>query len=81
MVDGAMQRNDLTHEQAKALQDKLEPMLYYLNKLQHRMQNKGFPLDDQLWVTVSKAQRAMQDLVTELRCGGRERSLTKRDKS
>jgi hypothetical protein len=64
-----MQSTDLTRDQAKAVQQKLEPMLAYLNKLQHRMQNKGFPLDDQLWVTVSKAQQAMQDLVTELRCG------------
>jgi hypothetical protein len=64
-----MQSTDLTRDQAKAVQQKLEPMLAYLNKLRHRMQNKGFPLDDQLWITVSKAQQAMQDLMTELRCG------------
>jgi hypothetical protein len=64
-----MHSNDLTRQQATALQSKLEPMLAYLNKLRHRMQNKGFPLDDQLWVAVSKAQQVMQDLVTELRCG------------
>jgi hypothetical protein len=64
-----MQSNDLTREQAKALQDRLDPMLAYLNKLRHRMQNKGFPLDDPLWLTVSKAQEALMQLMTELRCG------------
>ena len=33
------------------------------------MQNKGFSLDDPLWVTVSKAQEGMMQLMTELRCG------------
>ena len=64
-----MRSDDLTREQARALQDRLHPMLAYLNKLQHRMQSKGFPLDDPLWVTVSKAQQAIQELITELRCG------------
>jgi hypothetical protein len=58
-----MQSTDLTRDQAKAIQQKLEPML------RHRMQNKGFPLDDQLWVSVSQAHEAMQKLITELRCG------------
>jgi hypothetical protein len=64
-----MQSTDLTRNQARALQNKLEPMLAYINKLRHRMQNKGFPLDDQLWVSVSSAHEAMQKLITELRCG------------
>jgi hypothetical protein len=64
-----MQSTDLTRDQARALLVKLEPMLAYLNKLRHRMQNKGFPLDDQLWVSASQAQEAMQQLITELRCG------------
>ena len=51
-----MQSYDLTRDQARALLVKLEPMLDYLNKLRHRMQSKGFPLDDPLWLTVSKAQ-------------------------
>jgi hypothetical protein len=42
-------------------------MLDYLNKLQHRMQNKGFPLDDPLWELVSRAQAKMQNLITEIR--------------
>src|SRR5688572_32606308 len=54
-------------EPARAVQNKLEPMLAYLNKLRHRMQNKGSPLDDELWIAASKAQDAMQQLTTELR--------------
>jgi hypothetical protein len=34
--------------QRRALQEKLAPMLGYLNKLRHRMQNRGFPHDDPL---------------------------------
>jgi hypothetical protein len=64
-----MESKDLTRDQAKAIQRQLEPALAYLHKLRHRMQNKNFPLDDPLWLTVSKATSAMQDLVNELRCG------------
>lgn len=49
-------------------------MLGYLNQLRHRMQNKAFPLDDPLWELVSRAQKLMQDLVTEVRCGTAESS-------
>jgi hypothetical protein len=52
-----MQSTDLNRYQAKAIQQTLEPLLAYLKKLRHRMQNKGFPLDDQLWVSVSNARR------------------------
>lgn len=68
-----MQSYDLTTAQAQTLQEQLPPMLNYLNKLQHRMQNKGFPLDDPLWELVSRTQKSMQDLVTELRCGAAEK--------
>jgi hypothetical protein len=63
----AIRSDDLTRDQARALKNMLQPMLGYLNKLQHRMQNKGFPLDDPLWLLVSCAQRSMQDLITDLR--------------
>jgi hypothetical protein len=63
-----MQSEDLTRDQTRALQERLEPMLAYLNKLRRRMQNKGFPLDDELWIAASNAQDAMQKLITELRC-------------
>ena len=63
-----MESANLTLAQRRALQEQLSPMLAYLNKLRHRMQNKGFPLDDPLWVLVSQAQATMQNLVTEIRC-------------
>ena len=44
IVENAMRINDLTREQAKALQDRLDPILAYLNKLRHRIQNKQLPL-------------------------------------
>lgn len=69
-----MQSDDLTPAQRRRLLESLGPMLGYLNKLRHRMQNKGFPLDDKLWVLVSKAQATMQDLVTEIRCQSAESS-------
>jgi hypothetical protein len=67
-----MESHDLTPAQCQALREKLGPMLVYLNKLLHRMQNKGFPLDKPLWTLVSRTQKSMQDLVTELRCGAAE---------
>jgi len=69
-----MQSADLTPTQRRRLQAQLHPMLDYLNKLLHRMQNKGFPLDDPLWQLVSRAQETMQNLVTEIRCQGAEPS-------
>ena len=50
-----MQSEDLTRDQTRALQERLEPMLAYLNKLRRRMQNKGFPLDDELWIATQCA--------------------------
>jgi hypothetical protein len=69
-----MESHDLTPAQRERLQAQLHPMLGYLNKLLHRMQNKGFPLDDPLWQLVSRAQKTMQSLVTEIRCQASESS-------
>jgi hypothetical protein len=62
-----MNSADLTPAQCRALLEQLIPILGYLNKLRHRMQNKRFQLDDPLWELVSRAQATMQSLVTEIR--------------
>jgi hypothetical protein len=69
---------DVTRDECRALNNKLQPMLGYVNKLRQRMQDKGFPLDDPLWLSVSSAQRAMLDVITELRCRS-VRTTPKRD--
>ena len=57
-----MQSDDLTREQARALKNKLQPMLGYLNRLKKRMHNRGFPSDDELLQAVCKAEMAMHEL-------------------
>jgi hypothetical protein len=37
-----MRSDDLTREQARALKDKIGPMLHYLNRLKHRMWHRAF---------------------------------------
>ena len=54
--------DDLTREQARALKNKLQPMLGYLNRLKKRMHNKGFPPDDELLNLVVKAEGALHEL-------------------
>ena len=43
-----MQANDLTRDQARALKNKLHPMLDYLGRLNKRIAGRGFPDDDPL---------------------------------
>jgi hypothetical protein len=67
-----MQSTDLTREQARALKNKLQPMLGYLNRLKKRMHRKGFPSDDRLLVAVCRAEDAIHALHVEthyLSCG------------
>ena len=61
-----MNSGSLTQEQATALYERLSPSQQYLNKLVHRMQNKGLPLDDPLWLSTRIAQQAMRQLCNEL---------------
>jgi hypothetical protein len=75
-----MRSNDLTPEQARALRNKLQPMLGYLNRLKHRMRRRGFQPDDVLLGAVCRAEDAMHALHVEvhyLTCGditGRKRT-------
>jgi hypothetical protein len=61
-----MRSDDLTREQARALKNKLQPMLGYLNRLKKRMQRKGFPTDDRLLISACRAEDAMHALAVEV---------------
>jgi hypothetical protein len=60
-----MKCNDLTRDQARALKNKLQPMLGYLNRLKHRMHQRGFLAGDPLLDTVVNAENAMHALSVE----------------
>jgi hypothetical protein len=67
-----MQSDDLTPAQARALKNKLQPMLGYLNRLKHRMRRRGFLNDDPLLAAVCQAEEAMHALHVQthyLTCG------------
>ena len=69
-----MRSDDLTPEQARALKNRLQPMLGYLNRLKHRMRRRGFLADDPLLAAVCRAENAMHELhvqVHYLTCGDR----------
>jgi hypothetical protein len=57
-----MQSHDLSREQARALKNKLQPMLRYLSRLKKRMVFRGFLPDDELLQAVGKAEMAMHEL-------------------
>jgi hypothetical protein len=57
-----MRSDDLTPEQARALKNKLQPMLGYLNRLKQRMRRRGFLASDPLLVAVCQAEEAMHQL-------------------
>jgi hypothetical protein len=60
-----MQSTDLTRAQARALKNKLQPMLGYLSRLKRRMVRRGFPNDDRLMRAVVEAENAMHALSVE----------------
>jgi hypothetical protein len=67
-----MQCDDLTAAQARALKNKLQPMLGYINRLKQRMRRRGFPPDDRLLMAVCRAEDALHSLHVEihyLACG------------
>ena len=69
-----MQADDLTREQARALKNKLQPMLSYLGRLKDRMRRKGFVADDRLLAAVCRAEDAVHALSVEVHylvCGDR----------
>ena len=69
-----MQAEDLTREQARAIKNKLQPMLSYLGRLKDRMRRKGFVADDRLLAAVCRAEDSVHALSVEvhyLTCGDR----------
>jgi hypothetical protein len=68
-----MRSTDLTREQIAALADRVHPILDYMRRLEGRMEEQGFPPDDELFAAVRKAHGAARDLYVELhyaRCDG-----------
>jgi hypothetical protein len=68
-----MQSNDLTREQARALKNKIQPMLGYMGRLKKRMARRGFLSQDPLLTKVCRAEDALHALHVEphyLSCGG-----------
>jgi hypothetical protein len=60
-----MRCEDLTREQARALKNKLQPMLGYLSRLKRRMHQRGFLSGDPLLDAVVNAENAMHALSVE----------------
>jgi hypothetical protein len=77
----AMQSDDLSRDQARALKNKLHPMLGYLTRLRKRMAARGFTQDDPLLQVVQRAEMAMHELhvaVHYLSCGDTAGGLPRR---
>jgi len=79
-----MRADDLTQEQARALKNKLQPMLRYIGRLKERMRRRGFVADDRLLAAVCRAEDAIHALSVEvhyLACGERVGRTLNRDES
>jgi hypothetical protein len=65
---GGMRADDLTRGQARALKNKLEPMVAYLNRLGKRMDSRGFRDDDPARILITDALKALYKLRAEMEC-------------
>jgi hypothetical protein len=63
-----MRADDLTRAQARAISNKLGPMVAYLNRLGQRMSDTNFPKDDPMRLMVVTALKAMYELHAEVTC-------------
>lgn len=61
-----MNSDDLTTTQAKRLALKTNPMQGYLFKLWRRLERRGFPIDDPLYLKVKASYEALHQLNVEL---------------
>jgi len=61
-----MDSRNLTKRQAAQLLEDLRPMTAYLQRLQGRMIERGFPPGDPLLQLVSKTYDGMRDLLAEV---------------
>jgi hypothetical protein len=81
IVDATMRSNDVIRDQARALKNKLQPMLGYLSRLRKRMAYRGFTQDDPLLRAMQKTEMAMHELhvaAHHLACGDTAGGLPKR---
>jgi hypothetical protein len=62
---GTRRSDDLTTAQARALADRMRKLLGYLNRLETRMAEQGFPIDDELYRATVKARDAMHELAVK----------------
>jgi hypothetical protein len=67
-----MRTEDLSVQQIEAMDAVLRPALKYLTKLVSRMQQRQWADDDPLWPATLEAQRAMLNLISELRCSKKD---------
>jgi hypothetical protein len=63
----SMKASDLTTEQAKAIKDRIAPMLAYLHRLKAWI---DFLPNDPLYVLVTEARESLHSLWVELSCSG-----------
>jgi hypothetical protein len=63
-----MNADDLTKARYAALRNKIGEMVAYLNRLNKRMGDRGFPVDDPLRLVVAKALAAVHELHNEVQC-------------
>ncbi len=61
-----MHSRDLSPEQLRFIEARIQPLLGYLSRLDRRMESEGFPLDDRLYKLTREAQEAVQLLFVEL---------------
>ncbi len=61
-----MHSRQLTAEQLRIIQARIQPLLGYLTRLERRMEHEGFPVDDRLYELTRDAQEAVERLFVEL---------------
>jgi len=67
--------SDVTPEQADALADRIGPMCGYVTRLTNRLQQRGWPGSDPLYVDARAAQDALHRLHLALRELERRRAV------
>ena len=61
-----MTSKDLTVAQARKIDDQIRSRLGYLHRLKRRMEDEGFPIDDEIYVATTKAYNAMHELSVKM---------------
>lgn len=61
-----MDSHDVTTAQCERIIEELRPSVWYLHRLQKRMERRGFPGSDKLYRKVLDAQAKLGELIVEL---------------